>query len=147
MELSGQRHAPAAIPGTHCRGGWVGLKAVLYTEARGKSIRLCRASNPLCIINYSYNLIPMTYVWNIYWNKYTKYLWLQTVKFSVIDFVAKVSNQSPSTKSPYRLSVSMDCIIYCNKCLNNLLNTKHRSDAQQTESFAYCSERSRTYSN
>jgi hypothetical protein len=24
MEVGGQRHAPAALPGTHCTGGWVG---------------------------------------------------------------------------------------------------------------------------
>jgi hypothetical protein len=32
-EVCGQRHAPAALipkrPGTHCRGGWVGPRAVL----------------------------------------------------------------------------------------------------------------------
>jgi hypothetical protein len=41
-EVSGQRHAPAALyppgkdPGTHWRGGWVGPRAGLYIEARGK---------------------------------------------------------------------------------------------------------------
>jgi hypothetical protein len=41
--VSGQRHAPAALypreraPGTHWTGGWVGLRAGLDTEARGKS--------------------------------------------------------------------------------------------------------------
>jgi hypothetical protein len=40
--VSGQRHTPAAIcpgertPSTHCRGGLVGLRAGLDTEARGK---------------------------------------------------------------------------------------------------------------
>jgi hypothetical protein len=40
--VSGQRHAPAALypqvrtPGTHCTGGWVGPRASLDTEARGK---------------------------------------------------------------------------------------------------------------
>jgi hypothetical protein len=28
-------------PNTHCTGGWVGLRAGLYTEARGKSLCLC----------------------------------------------------------------------------------------------------------
>jgi len=43
MGVSGQRHAPAALyprertPGTHWIGGWVGLRAGLDTEARGKS--------------------------------------------------------------------------------------------------------------
>jgi hypothetical protein len=38
--ISGQRHAPAKLyhrdrtPGTHWTGGWVGLRAVLDTEAR-----------------------------------------------------------------------------------------------------------------
>jgi hypothetical protein len=42
MGASGQRHAPAALcprertPGTHCTGGWVGLRAGLDTEVRGK---------------------------------------------------------------------------------------------------------------
>jgi hypothetical protein len=42
MGVSGQRHAPASLyppertPGTHCTGGWVGLRAGLDTEARGK---------------------------------------------------------------------------------------------------------------
>jgi hypothetical protein len=52
MEVSGQRHAPAALyprertTGTHCTGGWVGPRAGLDTEVRGKSLRLCRGSNP-----------------------------------------------------------------------------------------------------
>jgi hypothetical protein len=42
MGVSGQRHAPAALyprgkdPRTHCSGGWVGPRAGLDTEARGK---------------------------------------------------------------------------------------------------------------
>jgi hypothetical protein len=52
MGVSGQRHAPAALcswektPGTHCTGGWVGLRADLDTEVRGKILCLCRGSNP-----------------------------------------------------------------------------------------------------
>jgi hypothetical protein len=40
--VSGHRHASAALcsgertPGTHCTGGWVGLRAGLDTEVRGK---------------------------------------------------------------------------------------------------------------
>jgi hypothetical protein len=40
--VSGQRHAPPALylrgktPGTHWTGGWVGLRAGLDTEVRGK---------------------------------------------------------------------------------------------------------------
>jgi hypothetical protein len=33
-------------PGIHRIGGWVGLRAVLDTEARGKIICLCRVSKP-----------------------------------------------------------------------------------------------------
>jgi hypothetical protein len=33
-------------PGTHCTGGWVGPRAGLDTEARGKILCLCRESNP-----------------------------------------------------------------------------------------------------
>jgi hypothetical protein len=33
-------------PGTHCTGGWVGLRAGLDTEARGRILCLCRGSNP-----------------------------------------------------------------------------------------------------
>jgi len=38
-------------PGTHCTGGWVGPRAGLDTEARGKIRCLCRGSNlgrPVC---------------------------------------------------------------------------------------------------
>jgi hypothetical protein len=51
MEVSGQRYAPAALypgkrtPGTHCTGGWVGLRAGLDTEATGKVLCLCWGSN------------------------------------------------------------------------------------------------------
>jgi len=34
------------IPGTHCTGGWVGPRAGLDTEVRGKILCLCRGSNP-----------------------------------------------------------------------------------------------------
>jgi hypothetical protein len=51
--VSGQRHAPAVLyprakdpPGTHCTGGWVGLRAGLDTEDRGKILCPCRGSNP-----------------------------------------------------------------------------------------------------
>jgi hypothetical protein len=50
-EVSGQRHAPAALypgertPGTHCTEGWVGSRAGLDTEARGKVSCSCRGSN------------------------------------------------------------------------------------------------------
>jgi hypothetical protein len=50
--MSGQRHATAAlyrreiICGTRWIGGWVGLRAFLDTDARGKIICLCRGSNP-----------------------------------------------------------------------------------------------------
>jgi hypothetical protein len=33
-------------PSTHCTGGWVGPRAGLDTEARGKILCLCRESNP-----------------------------------------------------------------------------------------------------
>jgi hypothetical protein len=51
MGVNGQRHAPAALCagertlGTHCTGGWVGLRAGLDTEDRGKIICPCRGSN------------------------------------------------------------------------------------------------------
>jgi hypothetical protein len=32
-------------PGTHCTGGWVGPRAGLDTEVRGKISCLCRGSN------------------------------------------------------------------------------------------------------
>jgi hypothetical protein len=34
------------IPGTHCTGGWVGPRAGLDTEDRGKILCPCRGSNP-----------------------------------------------------------------------------------------------------
>jgi hypothetical protein len=52
MGVSDQRHAPAALyprgkdPGTHCTGGWVGPRAGLDTEARGKILCPRRGSNP-----------------------------------------------------------------------------------------------------
>jgi len=52
MGVSGQRHAPALLypqgndPGTHCIGGWVGPRAGLDTEARGKILCVCQGSNP-----------------------------------------------------------------------------------------------------
>jgi hypothetical protein len=51
MGTRGQCHAPAALcpgewtPGTHCTGGWVGLRTGLDTEIRGKILCLCRGSN------------------------------------------------------------------------------------------------------
>jgi hypothetical protein len=52
MGVSGQHHAPAALypwernPRIHCTGGWVGPRAGLDTEARGKILCPCRGSNP-----------------------------------------------------------------------------------------------------
>jgi hypothetical protein len=51
MDVSGQRHAPAALcfgertPGTHYTRGWVGLRAGLDKEVRGKILCPCRGSN------------------------------------------------------------------------------------------------------
>jgi hypothetical protein len=52
VEVSGQLHAPVAVyprertPCAHWVGGWVGPRAGLDTEARGKILCLCRGSNP-----------------------------------------------------------------------------------------------------
>jgi hypothetical protein len=52
MEVSGQRHDPAALcpgertPGTHFTGGWVGLRAGLDTEVKGEILCPCRGSKP-----------------------------------------------------------------------------------------------------
>jgi hypothetical protein len=53
MGVSAQHHAPAALlppgkgpPGTHWTGGWVGPRASLDTEARGKIVCPRRESNP-----------------------------------------------------------------------------------------------------
>jgi hypothetical protein len=52
MGVSGQHHAPATLypregtPGTHYTGGWVGPRAGLDTEARGKILYPRRESNP-----------------------------------------------------------------------------------------------------
>jgi hypothetical protein len=51
MGVSGQRHAPAALYpremtlGTHCTGGWVGLRAIWTQRLEEKSFLLCRGSN------------------------------------------------------------------------------------------------------
>jgi hypothetical protein len=53
MGVSGQHHAPAALypqgkdPGIHYTGGWLGPRAGLDAEARGKILCLCRGLN-LC---------------------------------------------------------------------------------------------------
>jgi hypothetical protein len=48
--MGGHRHGPAAMyprtPGNHWTGDWVGPRAGLDTEARGKIRCLCRGSNP-----------------------------------------------------------------------------------------------------
>jgi hypothetical protein len=52
MEVSGQLHAPAALPpgkeppGTHCIGGWVGPRTVLDTVVKIKIPSPRRESNP-----------------------------------------------------------------------------------------------------
>jgi hypothetical protein len=52
MGVSGQRHSPAALcpaertTGNHYTGGWVGLRAGLDIEVRGKIHCLRRGSNP-----------------------------------------------------------------------------------------------------
>jgi hypothetical protein len=54
MGVSDQHHAPAALlppgkgppPGTHWTGGWVGPRAGLDTEDRGKILCPRRGSNP-----------------------------------------------------------------------------------------------------
>jgi hypothetical protein len=54
MWVSDQGHVPAALcpgertPGTHCTGGWVGPRAGLNIEARGKISYPCRGSNFDC---------------------------------------------------------------------------------------------------
>jgi hypothetical protein len=60
MGVSGQHHALTpgkGSLGTHCTGGWVGLRAGLDTEARGKILCLCRGSNPnflvMRVLDYS----------------------------------------------------------------------------------------------
>jgi hypothetical protein len=52
MGVSGQLRAPAALypwewtSDIHWIGGWMGLRAGLDTEARGKILCLCRGSSP-----------------------------------------------------------------------------------------------------
>jgi hypothetical protein len=76
MGVSGQLHAPAALcprertPGTHCTGGWVGLRAGLDTEARGKILCPCRGSNPYrpvvqsVVRHYTNWATPASSYWN-----------------------------------------------------------------------------------
>jgi hypothetical protein len=53
MGVGGQRHALAVLyprdrtPGTHWTGGWVGPRASLDTEARGKSFASFRDRTPV----------------------------------------------------------------------------------------------------
>jgi hypothetical protein len=46
MEGSGQLHAPAALPGSHWTGGWVGTRAVLEAVVKLKIPSHRRESNP-----------------------------------------------------------------------------------------------------
>jgi hypothetical protein len=47
--MPGLHFTPGEIaPSTHCIGGWVGPRAGLDVEARGKILYLCRGSNPSC---------------------------------------------------------------------------------------------------
>jgi hypothetical protein len=52
MGVSVQRHTSAALcrgertPSTHCAGGWVGRRASLDSEVRGKILCPCQGSNP-----------------------------------------------------------------------------------------------------
>jgi hypothetical protein len=74
MGVSRQRHAPAALcpgemtPGTHCTGGWMGPRAGLDTEDRGKilapagieprsSSRLARSQTLYCLSYPTPNVI------------------------------------------------------------------------------------------
>jgi hypothetical protein len=67
--MSGQRHALIARspwgkdPGTHCIGGWVGLRAGLNTEARGKNLCLCRRSN--AVARHSTHTISQRLVYSL----------------------------------------------------------------------------------
>jgi hypothetical protein len=66
MSESRQRHTSATLyprrkdPVIHCTGGWVGLRAALDTEARGKIHSICRGSNP----------VHPVYVQTLYWLSY-----------------------------------------------------------------------------
>jgi hypothetical protein len=51
MEVSGQLHAPAALPsgrapGTHWIGGWVGSRDILDAVVKRKIPSPCQESNP-----------------------------------------------------------------------------------------------------
>jgi hypothetical protein len=48
---------PRFTPGTHCTGGWVGPRAGLDTEDRGKIICSCRGSNLDMLTNKMSNSI------------------------------------------------------------------------------------------
>jgi hypothetical protein len=84
--VSGQRHAPGkGPPGTHCTGGWVGPRAGLDTDVRGKILCLCQVSNLDRPVNQSVarhytdwatRLISVNYSNNIRWTV------LQIMKFS-----------------------------------------------------------------
>jgi hypothetical protein len=52
------------IPGNHCIGGWVGLRAGLEAEARGKFLCLCRGSDPLVqfVVNTMLTELPQVHL-------------------------------------------------------------------------------------
>jgi hypothetical protein len=66
--------ARVRAPGTHCTGGWVGPRAGLDTEARGKILCPCRGSNLTEENNRLYNL----------WNEGKNYFGLPQIKFCCI---------------------------------------------------------------
>jgi hypothetical protein len=60
MGVNGQRHVLVALyprgkdPGTRWIGGWVGLRAGLDTEVRGRLLCLCRGTTPVvqCVVRH-----------------------------------------------------------------------------------------------
>jgi hypothetical protein len=84
--VSGQRHAPAALylrgkdpQGTHWTGGWVGPRAGLDAEARGKILCLWRGSNldrpvvPSVVRHYTAWATPAPYFLSGYLNQKREY--------------------------------------------------------------------------
>jgi hypothetical protein len=76
---TGQVHASAVLyprektPGTHWIGGWVGIRAGLNTEARGKILCLCQGSNlgcPVCKQILHWLSYPSCYFYHIMLKKH-----------------------------------------------------------------------------
>jgi hypothetical protein len=132
MGVSDQRHAPAALcpgertPGTHCTGGWVGPRAGLDTEDRGKILCPCRRSNPdrpdvqPVVRHYT------TWATRLLYSTLSTWQILQAVWSTRWPGLRNLINLRSSFK--YRSRQQTDCYIYIYNSKRKILDLWHRTD-------------------